>query len=296
MAPATAGAIPVPGGNRCHAGDPMIHDLRAEIRRAQRMKGDGPLVVATIDPGHVDHWFYDSMLKLWSSKVWVDRINRPGGGRISMISSPRIAEARSQIVETFLTEPIYEQAEWLLTIDTDMTFDPEDVQKLLDAADVDEGRRILGGLCFAGRTPANMYPTIYRATRDEHGGLILDRHNTWPDNALLEVSATGAAFVLIHRLVLLEMRKAFAFMPGPAGTPIKNPYPWYAEGQVDHEGRPIGEDVVFCLKAQACGHSTYIHTGTNIGHVKQIELNRALWESNHAATAPDVEPPVQHRS
>jgi len=261
----------------------MSNDLRAELRRAERMRGDGPLVVANIDPGHVDHWFFDSMMKLWSSKVWFDRINRDGGGRISMISSPRIAEARSQIVELFLTEKLFENAEWLLTVDSDMSFDPEDVQRLLDAADPAE-RPIVGGLCFAGRTPANMYPTLYRAGRDADGKLDVDKFDTIPDEeALVEVSATGAAFVLIHRRVLLEMRKAYGRMPDQTTA---NPYPWYAEGHVDRNGMPVGEDIVFCLRAGALGHRIFVHTGARIGHIKQIELSYDLWLKNR----PDTEP------
>jgi len=75
-------------------------------------------------------------------------------------SGPRIAAARNRVVEQWLTDPA---STWLWMLDTDMTFTPDTLDRLLDAADPVE-RPIVGGLCFAGGRDFRIAPTIYVAT------------------------------------------------------------------------------------------------------------------------------------
>lgn len=252
----------------------MSNDLRAEIRRAERMKGDGPLVVAYITGGLHTYEWADSMFRLWGSRLAFERIHVRGGGRIGLKTSPRIAEARSQYVECFLTDPTLAEGEWLLSIDDDMTFAVEDVARLLELADPNE-YPILGGLCFAGASPEGMYPTLYGAVRDEETGKYeVTTFKDIPDTDIAKVSATGAAFLLVHRKVLLAMRKAYAYMPDGQ----VNPYPWFAEGHVQPNGLPIGEDIAFCLRAGALGYPIHVDLRANIGHIKSVNLTRDLYK------------------
>ena len=62
---------------------------------------------------------------------------------IGMQSSPRLVEARSQMVDSFLTL----RNEWLLMIDADMAWSPDDFELIAKHADPDDVP-ILGGLCF----------------------------------------------------------------------------------------------------------------------------------------------------
>lgn len=195
------------------------------------------------------------------------------GGTINIISGPRIAETRSQIVDTFLREAAFARAEWLLMVDADMVFTPGDVFDLLEVADPDT-HPIVGGLCFAGNL-GTMYPTIYVASRDADGKLDLDRVEDYPRDAIVKCHATGGAFLVVHRRVLLAMAKAFRTLDD--GTP--NPYPWFVEGHTDVHGRPYGEDIAFCMRAGALGFPVHVHTGVKVGHHKSIVLTEELFDA-----------------
>jgi len=91
------------------------------------------------------------------------------GGTIELLTGPRVAEGRSQIVEAFLSNEAYNNAEWLLMIDSDMTFEPDILCQLLGHAyggDVkaktsEPDCPVIGALCFAGGR-SRMYPTLYK--------------------------------------------------------------------------------------------------------------------------------------
>lgn len=199
-------------------------------------------------------------------------------GRISHIigveSSPRISEGRSQVVDGFLDT----DAEWLLMIDSDMTWDFAAFELLCEHADP-EVAPIVGGLCFGGGrlwhgTKPNIFPTIYRFIQDE-GSLATEVVYDYPRDAFIPVGATGAAFLMVHRKVFHKLRKVL----GKDTNGVHNPYPWFAE--VVYKGRPVGEDIVFCMRAQAAGFPIYVHTGALIGHRKSVLLTQDLYDQVH---------------
>lgn len=193
-------------------------------------------------------------------------------GYINLQSGPRIAEARSLIVENFLNSPQYAAADWLWMVDSDMVFEADTLERLIEAADPVD-RPLMGALCFAGYSPETMYPTIYSMV-PENETWALEKVHEYPRDALLKVGATGAAMLLAHRSVLLRMYQAFHTLPNGK----INSYPWFVEGHVDHEGRQLGEDIAFCIRAQGLGIPVHIHTGIKIGHRKNIILDERVYE------------------
>lgn len=233
------------------------------------------VTVAYVHPSMVSARFCENL----SAMVLFDAAHQnylaSPGGLISMLSSPRIAEARSQVVDTFLTEEGVD-AEWLLWLDADASFHPTLLAELMDVADA--AHPVVGALAFGGSGPENMFPTIYGLTPTEGGGWDMDKVLDYPRDALVKVGATGCHTVLIHRGVFLAMAKAYAFRDGKP-----NPYPWYMEGGVTSKGAPIGEDTSFCINAQALGIPIHVHTGIRVGHVKEVVLDEALWDQQPRA-------------
>jgi len=187
-------------------------------------------------------------------------------GQIEMQSSPRIAEARSQVVEQFAER--FPDADWLLMVDADMVWTPSDVELLLDVATRNE-RPIVGGLCFA-LDGDGVKPVMFRLL-DSSGKAEIIRD--YPRGDLVEVDSTGAAFLLVHRQVFAKMRQQF----GKRADGSDNPYPWFVEGQVTRDGVALGEDSAFCLRAKAMGIPIHVHTGARIGHVKTRVLTEAMF-------------------
>jgi GT2 family glycosyltransferase len=74
-----------------------------------------------------------------------------------------------------------------------------------------------------------------------------------------QVAATGAAFLLIQREVLQGV-----------GIHYPHVFPWFAEAV--RQGKPVGEDVEFCLRAGSLGFKTYVDADIKVGHVKTLVI------------------------
>src|SRR5579862_7842984 len=166
-----------------------------------------------------------------------------GGARIDVFlaapSGPNISEARNLVVRRFLEET---RAPWLLMCDTDMVFTAADVDKLVAAADPLR-RPVLGALCFSqdGQT-GEKYPTMYELVQEPDGGQVgFARYKIWPEDVCMPVSATGAAFLLMHRDALAAVEKASGDRAAP----------WFRESVTG--SALVGEDMTFCLRAGAAG-------------------------------------------
>jgi hypothetical protein len=62
---------------------------------------------------------------------------------------------------------------------------------------------------------------------------------------------------------------------GTTADGSKNPHPWFVEGL--HAGRQWGEDMAFCMRANALGFPLHVHTGAEVDHLKSFRLNLETW-------------------
>lgn len=223
----------------------------------------GDVVIAYIHPGQVSGRFCESLVNTLFHDA---RTDRRIAGQIAMQSSPRIAEARSQVVDRFAEH--FPGVGWLLMIDADMSWEPDAVDRLLHAADR-KLRPIVGGLCFA-QDGKGVKPTLYRLTNDT---LDMEPIRDYPRGELVQVDATGAAFMLIHRSVFAGMKEAY----GKRGDGSVNPYPWFVEGSTTKSGWALGEDIAFCLRAKTLGIPIHVDCGTRIGHEKTVILTEEMF-------------------
>lgn len=222
-------------------------------------------------PGEVSGRFTDSLTQMIRADAHGNRhIQRT----ISLTSGPRVAEARSQIVDAAFKDP---KVEWLLMLDSDMTFEPDLLDRLMENAD-ERTVPVLGGLAFAGVHGARTYPTLFRLYNESDGHVAVEPVDEYPADAMVKVGATGAACLLVHQKVYAAMRR-----PGPApGEPFdrkihgfgtlangrENPFPWFSEGLTTENGVPLGEDIAFSRRCMYLGIPMYVHTGIPLGHVK----------------------------
>lgn len=232
------------------------------------------VVIAWCSPGQVETHFMTSVLNL----VTVDarrefsdrRILRDGTGFISQLSSPRIASARNKIVRLFLNTPDLLNADWLLMLDTDMVFQDDLLDRLLEVADP-EHYPIVGGLAIA-TNGEKLYPTLKRLNSPEEYAVANEPFSViadYPEDSLVEVDATGAACLLMHKSALLKMAAKY---PEPA--------PWFAE--TIYKGYEFGEDITFCLRAASCDIPVYVHTGVKLGHIKPQIITEETWRARLA--------------
>jgi GT2 family glycosyltransferase len=169
-----------------------------------------------------------------------------------------LVAARNQVA----AQLIQSDCDWLLWVDTDMGFAADSLDKLLMVADPTE-RPIVGGLCFAARQYAhdgmNGYwtkpqPTIYTWLDNPDGGSGFTICPLYPVNSIMQVAATGSAFILIHRSVFEKIAEQF----GPT---------WYDRTPAPN-GELLGEDISFCVRASVVEVPVHVHTGVRTSHYK----------------------------
>jgi GT2 family glycosyltransferase len=192
---------------------------------------------------------------------------RIAGRRIHILAGGGgIDQARNDMVARFLAM----DADWLLMVDADMVWKPGDLDALFAAADP-MGRPILGALCFGARfDDSNVFPAMLMD--DGNGGLY--RLENYPRNQIVRVTATGAAFLLVHRRVFEHMAEHF---------PPNRPKVFFAISYLAN-GERIGEDVHWCLQAGRLGFPIHVHTGVCVGHGKVKLVNEAVYDEGQKAT------------
>lgn len=227
------------------------------------------VVVAYPHPHEVSARFH----KCWDAMRQYDfdhqRRIAVGGGHLANSSGANITNARNEIVEAFLDR---HDADWLLFLDTDMTFEPNIVDRLVESAHPKE-RPIVGALCFSLQDGWRAAPTLYVIRDDNRIG----RMSTIPGGVVRALTGTGC--LLIHRTVLVALRERFP-----------KPYQWFREEA--YGDLPIGEDITFCLRAEASGFPVHVDTAIECGHEKPFVVDRQMWEAQQRSGVRERVDPV----
>lgn len=197
-------------------------------------------------------------------------------------SSANISSARCRIVRRFLEDP--SRPDWLWMVDTDMSFPVDILDRLLEPASAKK-RPIVGGLCFGVRpvdgvgmnecmaAPLELFPTIYTLTDDGR----MQHHFAYPRDAVVQVTSTGAACLLVHRNVVAD----------PRWIKDGHPLPWFRETVLN--GEVCSEDHFFCLRANSFGYPVHLNTAAKTGHVKTFVADEDLFLAQQAGRVADAE-------
>lgn len=232
------------------------------------------VMVYYLSPGQVAHEFCQSLLEM---SIYDLMTSRHLAGVFGVRSGALLAAARNSVVDQFLAE---DAADWLLFIDSDMVFERESLEQLFEHADP-ETCPIIGGLCFGLDFVDGPFPVVYKLVDTPDGPMthrpsVLDQ-----DTGLLPVDATGAAFLMIHKRVLLAMRE----------RGFSKAYPYFQETELGG-GHPVGEDIAFCLRARTLGFPIVVNLDLRVGHKKdQIVVGAAPKTAvPEATTEPEAVP------
>lgn len=182
-----------------------------------------------------------------------------------------IPEGRNLAAQTMLDGD--SRAEWLWFIDTDMGFPADVVDQLVRAA-LAEGPCVVGALCFAFKNVApdgyggyrtTPVPTIFGLNQDQDGHIGFGNRWEYPPDTLLRVAGTGAACLLIHRQVLVDIREKFGDQ-------------WFNLAQYG-DGRVVSEDLSFCWRVAQVNRPVFVHTGVKTTHHKSIWVGEELYRN-----------------
>lgn len=220
------------------------------------MIGDGDKVaIGFCDPGEVDGSFAVSLAgTVWSALgQHISQIIRVHGGQI-----PKL---RNLIATRFLES----DAQWLFMIDTDEKFSPVQFATMLETVD-ERDCPVLSGIIFGelsgGDSPMiEPRPLIYRKLPN---GLYA-HYDDYPDNALIDVDACSAGFLVVHRSVLERIQQSH--------DDASKDWCWFQEHP--RAGEWLGEDFYFCERALEAGFPVRALTSVVVDHHKHVWLDEA---------------------
>ncbi len=190
-----------------------------------------------------------------------------------------LGKGRNEVVSVFLSQT---DAAWLMFVDSDMGWEPDAIERLRASADPVE-RPVVGGLCFGHKRAAlspqrawrhNLHTTMYKwvARPDEVG---FQSMCDWPRGEMVRVGATGAAFLLIHRSVLV----AIADKLGET---------WFDNFTHPTGPKTFGEDMSFCLRVAAVDVPIFVNTDVQTSHEKRVCLDLWAFDSWPRIEHPDA--------
>lgn len=240
------------------------------------------VVLGYCSPSHVHADFMEALLYLQMFDFAGPKRMVDGGGMLPIRAGANLAGPRNDMVRKFLKHG----ADWLLQVDTDMIFMPDMLERLLEHADPDEAP-VVGGLCFGFDGEGQVLPTLYGFVGDEANPQVV-RYHEWPPEAMMQVAATGAAALLVHRSVFERMQQ-FEHPSRPGQHGFNDAFPWFQE--LEHDGRPVSEDIGFCWRAGLLGIPVFVNTAVQLGHVKQrvLTMDAYLAERGYlSSTHPEV--------
>lgn len=176
-----------------------------------------------------------------------------------------IASGRNMLVDSFMAMP--DKPEWLLMLDWDVLYTPEDVYTLLDAADPKK-RPIISGCyvtyfgsdealrpCWMGEDPTGMDK---EETLEDFKPYPV---TTFEAGAIIPLKVAGMGFTLMHRTALEKIAKMY-----PDDT-----WKWFGHDVIN--GEHTGEDVTFGWRAKKAGLKVWGHGGVQLGHIKSKTLD-----------------------
>lgn len=210
---------------------------------------------------------------------------------INQRSGVNVARTRNSVVRKFLAQRD-PAPEWMLMVDADMTFEPDALEQLLmtvEHANADPAApdiKVIGGLCIAfgnkgdGSNEIQLISTIFDPGEPAPGITIPSFTMVPPKDvkfkAVRQVYGTGAAFLLVHRQVLIDIAAGYGTL-----------FPWFREEIIedarehvayhDRNDLWISEDLFFSLQCQRAGYPVFVHSGVPVGHVKSVKLTEDLW-------------------
>lgn len=228
--------------------------------------------VANINPGVVRSEFMLSVMALVEKERALGELNDPQVPRVrfdqfySHFSGPYLDDHRNECSLWFLN---HTDSDYLLFIDSDVAFDPNQPYTLIQTA-AEHKVSILSGVYYNSFYHlGGVRALIHRWEEDPRfsnaRNLIAvpaeDIEALYPQDKPHPIDGCGAGFMAIHRECLLDMQKVYEM-----------PQPFFAELCIN--GIHMGEDLSFCVRAAAVNHPSYVLPCIEVEHFKTCSIKR----------------------
>jgi hypothetical protein len=200
------------------------------------------VVIGTVHPDVIDAHFCRCLADTLTDDF---RSYLPVRGRVLMGRAPAgmIHVARNQVVADFLAHPL--QPKYLLFIDTDMAWTPDQVWALVDTAETHNLPAVNALVCMQSLEPR----AAVHVMKD------YDWNDVLPTEDVQRVFCAGMAFMVLRRDELEACGRTHGW-----------PTPWFDYGQ--RRGKAVTEEVTFSQRYYDLGFSIHVDTRISVGHRK----------------------------
>ena len=179
-----------------------------------------------------------------------------------------IINTRNRLASKFLATGI----EWAVTVDSDMVLPCGDAKWFNSSMgfglpDKFSGRHTINRLLSHGKT---LVGALYMGRAEDGKPVYAEGYADESESALVKAKGAqellkptrwvGTGCLLIHRSVFLDIEKKFPNTARDSKTGVGK---WFTP---DSDTMTKGEDVLFCMRAQASGHQPYVDLGLRCGH------------------------------
>lgn len=173
---------------------------------------------------------------------------------VSFIIGSLVYDSRNRLAEY----AVRIDADYILWLDSDMTFPPDVLERMMKVLDEHDDIDILTGLYFRRSTPFT--PVAFDVLEtDEKGELVFENMDIIPDG-IKEVAGCGFGCVLMKTDCLFDI----AGKEGPVWfSPLAN----------------VGEDCAFCMRARKYGYKIFIDPSIEFGHMGYAAVTRGFYEA-----------------
>lgn len=226
----------------------------------------GSVMVGICAPQKVETLFAKSLfqLALWDRTHGSQHLANPPA--VWMTGGSLLPRERNMVVQHFLES----DAEWLWLIDTDQTFPPHLLERMMAQADPVD-RPIVAAPVWVWEhhddgdvgVGVNVYDVV------EGGGFVKRAEVPSGENVVEQVAAVGSGCLLIHRDALRRMQVTSVEGGGSANWG----WFWLWWSPPDHTE---GEDLWFCRLAARCGLPIFVDWLHVLGHVKPVVLHGSM--------------------
>jgi hypothetical protein len=181
-------------------------------------------------------------------------------------SGAYLSANRNTMVKTFLYET---DAEWLLSLDSDMLIDLNSFDELLNAADVTKHQIIAGKYYVPIDSGPELAAQVWHKELKGIGAWINHDDEILNQPIIDNLHSVGAGYMLVHRKVFETILENSV-----------NPMPWFQDYWMDYPYEAwCSDDIHFFTEVHKYDFNVALCTKAKSTHLKTTQLNDDVWLS-----------------
>lgn len=161
-----------------------------------------------------------------------------------------VSESREKLAALAISR----DADYVLWLDSDMTFEPDIMERLYKHMETYD---IVTGLYFRRRPPFS--PVIFKKLHLEGDVCLFEDYTEYPEDRVFEVEGIGFGCVMMKTEVLLSVFARY-----------KNCFTMMGRN---------GEDVSFSMRARNCGYKIWCDPSIKCGHIAYSMVNENFYKN-----------------